>query len=78
MRKEYLAPKGMSAHALSQALRLTRYFGTDTQTWLKLQLSHVLKIAEAELKKRIEHEEVPCARHRRDFYWNLPCCFQLQ
>lgn len=38
------------------ALRLTRYFGTDAQSWLNLQLSYDLKIAEAELKDRIERE----------------------
>lgn len=38
------------------ALRLARYFGTDAQSWLNLQLSYDLKIAEAELKDRIERE----------------------
>ena len=38
------------------ALRLARYFGTDAQSWLNLQLSYDLKIAEAELKARIERE----------------------
>jgi len=38
------------------ALRLARYFGTDAQSWLNLQLSYDLKIAEAELKDRIECE----------------------
>jgi len=38
------------------ALRLARYFGTDAQSWLSLQLSYDLKISEAELKDRIEHE----------------------
>ena len=41
------------------ALRLARYFGTDAQSWLNLQLSYNLKIAEAELKVRIE-------RNRKD------------
>ncbi|MGA8865044.1 MAG: HigA family addiction module antitoxin [Gallionella sp.] len=79
LREEYLAPMGMSVHALSQALRvpatrlheivkerrsitpdtalrLVRYFGTDAQSSLNLQLSYDLKIAEAELKDRIERE----------------------
>ena len=89
LREEYLAPMGMSVHALAQALRvpatrlheivkerrsittlnpfalsmskgtvlrLARYFGTDAQSWLNLQLSYDLKIAEAELKARIERE----------------------
>jgi antitoxin HigA-1 len=38
------------------ALRLARYFGTDAQPWLNLQLSYDLKIAEAELKARIDRE----------------------
>jgi len=38
------------------ALRLVRYFGTDAQSWLNLQLSYDLKIAEVELKDRIERE----------------------
>ena len=79
LREEYLAPMGMSVHALSlalrvpatrlheivkerrsitpdTALRLARYFGTDAQSWLNLQLNYDLKIAEAELKGRIERE----------------------
>jgi len=35
---------------------LARYFGTDAQSWLNLQMSYDLKIAEAELKERIERE----------------------
>ena len=38
------------------ALRLARYFGTDAQSWLNLQMNYDLKIAEAELKGRIERE----------------------
>ena len=38
------------------ALRLARYFGTDAQSWLNLQLSYDLKIAEVALKARIERE----------------------
>jgi plasmid maintenance system antidote protein VapI len=46
------------------ALRLARYFGTDAQSWLNLQLSYDLKIAEAELKTRIEREACPERRRR--------------
>lgn len=79
LREEYLAPMGMSVHALSQALRvpatrlheivkerrsitpdtalrLARYFRTDAQSWLNLQMSYDLKIAEAELKGKIDKE----------------------
>lgn len=38
------------------ALRLARYFDTDAQSWLNLQLSYDLEIAEAELKEKIERE----------------------
>lgn len=38
------------------ALRLARYFGTDAQSWLNLQMSYDLKIAEGELKERIDRE----------------------
>jgi len=38
------------------ALRLARYFGTDAQSRLNLQLSYDLKIAETELKARIDRE----------------------
>lgn len=38
------------------ALRLARYFGTGAQSWMNLQLRYDLKIAEAELKDRIECE----------------------
>ena len=35
---------------------LVEGFSTDAQSWLNLQLSYDLKIAEAELKDRIERE----------------------
>jgi addiction module HigA family antidote len=38
------------------ALRLARYFGTDARSWLSLQLSYDLKIAEVDLKDKIEKE----------------------
>ncbi|MDD2686522.1 MAG: HigA family addiction module antitoxin [Gallionella sp.] len=38
------------------ALRLARYFGTDAQSWLNLQMSYDLKIAEAELSDKIDKE----------------------
>src|SRR4030067_582553 len=50
-----LSPFAMSL-SKGTALRLARYFGTDAQPWLNLQLSYDLKIAETELKARIERE----------------------
>jgi len=37
-------------------LRLARYFGTDAQSWLNLQLSYDSNTAESERKARIERE----------------------
>jgi addiction module HigA family antidote len=68
LREEFLAPRGMTAHALSKALhvtpsrindivrekrgitpdtalRLSRYFGGDAQSWLNLQHTYDLKMA---------------------------------
>jgi addiction module HigA family antidote len=43
------------------ALRLSRYFGGDVQSWLNLQASHDLKVAERELGKTIASEVRPRA-----------------
>jgi plasmid maintenance system antidote protein VapI len=37
-------------------LRLARHYGTDAQSWLNLQMSYERKIAEAELKNKIDRE----------------------
>ena len=41
------------------AMRLARYFGGDAQSWLNLQLSYELKIAQAEHQEEIEREVEP-------------------
>ncbi|WP_277186069.1 HigA family addiction module antitoxin [Caballeronia sp. BR00000012568055] len=41
------------------ALRLARYFGGDAQTWMNLQVTYDMKIAERELVRRIEREVTP-------------------
>ena len=64
LREEYIVPatrlheivKERRSITPDTALRLARYFGTNTQSWLNLQMSYDLKIAEAELKDRIERE----------------------
>jgi addiction module HigA family antidote len=84
LREEFLAPLGMTAHALAlelkvpaprindivrerravtpdTALRLARYFGTTPEFWLNLQTAYDLKVAQRELRARI-NKEVP-ARH---------------
>jgi len=38
------------------ALRLARYFGTDAQSWMNLQTSYDLKMANREHGKEIEME----------------------
>ncbi|MBK1642952.1 addiction module antidote protein, HigA family [Chromatium okenii] len=43
------------------ALRLARYFGGDAQSWLNLQTSYDLKLAECLLSADIERDVVPRA-----------------
>ncbi len=82
LREEFLAPLGMTAHALSKALhvtpsrvndivnerrgitadtalRLSRYFGGDAQSWLNLQLAFDLKTAEKSAMQKILEEVAP-------------------
>jgi antitoxin HigA-1 len=82
LREDYLIPLGLSANALSQALRvpasrinditlerrgvtvdtamrLVRYFGGDVQSWMNLQATYEIKMAEKENAKRIEREVMP-------------------
>ena len=41
------------------AMRLTRYFGGDVQTWMNLQIAYEIKIAEKTLSKRVQAEVQP-------------------
>ena len=43
------------------ALRLARYFGGDAQSWLNLQASYDLKVAERDLGPTIERDVSPRA-----------------
>lgn len=43
------------------ALRLARYFGGDAQSWLNLQASYDLKLAERDLGPTIERDVSPRA-----------------
>lgn len=43
------------------ALRLARFFGGDAQSWLNLQLSYDLKVAEREKAQQIAAEIEPLA-----------------
>ncbi len=41
------------------ALRLARFFGGDAQSWMNLQMTYDLKLAEREVAKKIEKEIEP-------------------
>ena len=43
------------------AMRLTRYFGGDVQTWMNLQIAYEIKNAEKTLSKRVQAEVQPLA-----------------
>ena len=43
------------------AMRLTRYFGGDVQTWMNLQIAYEIKTAEKALSKRVQSEVQPQA-----------------
>jgi addiction module HigA family antidote len=82
LREDYLKPLGMSANALSQALkvpasrvndivlerrgvtvdtamRLVRYFGGDVQSWMNLQTTFEVKVAQKALARKIDKEVLP-------------------
>ena len=88
LREDFLAPLGMTAHALSKALnvtpariseivrehrgvtpetalRLARYFGGDAQSWLNMQQTYDLQMAEKAVLKRILKEVHPLATDER-------------
>ncbi|MGE0581182.1 MAG: HigA family addiction module antitoxin [Steroidobacteraceae bacterium] len=48
--------RGVSADT---ALRLARYFGGDARSWLELQATHDLRVAEIKSGKRISREITP-------------------
>ncbi|MCY1288978.1 putative HTH-type transcriptional regulator YbaQ [compost metagenome] len=41
------------------ALRLTRYFGGDARSWMNMQVTYDLKVAQRDLGERIAAEIVP-------------------
>lgn len=43
------------------AMRLARYFGGDAQSWLNLQVTYDLRVAEIAAAKTIEREVTPLA-----------------
>lgn len=44
------------------ALRLARYFGGDAQTWLNLQATYDLKVAQRDHGREIEKQVAPLAQ----------------
>ena len=40
-------------------MRLARYFGTSSQYWLNLQIAYDLKVADRDIRKKIEKEVLP-------------------
>ncbi len=84
LKEEYLIPLGLSANALSlalrvpssrigeilkqrrgitpdTALRLAKYFRTDAQSWMNLQIDYDLKLATEHSGKQIERDIQPMA-----------------
>jgi addiction module HigA family antidote len=47
--------------SVDTAMRLTRYFGGDVQTWMNLQIAYEIKSAEKVLSKRVLAEVQPLA-----------------
>ena len=41
------------------AMRLVRYFGGDVQTWMNLQTTYAVKVAQKQLARRIDKEVLP-------------------
>jgi len=54
-----LERRGVSADT---AMRLARYFGGDAHSWLTLQATYDLRVAEIENGKKIEREVEPMAK----------------
>ncbi len=57
-----LKRRGISADT---AMRLARYFGGDARSWLNLQTTYDLRVAEIRSAKRIAREVAPAASAKR-------------
>ncbi|MFQ3225145.1 MAG: addiction module HigA family antidote [Lentimonas sp.] len=51
----------MNSYKADDALRLSRFFGTDPQFWMNLQSAYDLLTAERLIGKKIEREVMPMA-----------------
>ena len=60
LREDYLIPLGLSVNALAKAaLRLARYFGSDAQSWMNVQIAYDLSMAKQQTLFAIEREVLP-------------------
>jgi antitoxin HigA-1 len=50
---------GKRAISADTALRLARFFGTDSQSWLNLQSRYDLEVASQLLAERLDREVIP-------------------
>jgi len=50
---------GKRSITVDTAMRLARFFGTDSQSWLNLQTHYDLECAEADMYERIKQEVIP-------------------
>jgi len=50
---------GKRSITVDTAMRLARFFGTDSQSWLNLQTHYDLECAESDMYERIQQEVVP-------------------
>lgn len=50
---------GKRSITVDTAMRLARFFGTDSQSWLNLQTNYDLECAESDMYERIQQEVVP-------------------
>lgn len=50
---------GKRAITADTALRLARFFGTDSQSWLNLQSRYDLEVAEESLSERLDRDIIP-------------------
>ena len=50
---------GKRSITVDTAMRLARFFGTDSQSWLNLQTHYDLECAESDMYERIQQEVIP-------------------
>jgi len=53
----------MNSYKADDALRLSRFYGTDAQFWMNLQSAYDLITAERVIGKQIERQVMPMTPH---------------